>query len=139
MSPTPTPPCRCGSLPSLLKIPRRSSTHPILLPCELGCEQGFADTAHRLLHYADSECIDEELPSGECTEPGCSWVPPAGSPVKYKDHDCRLGFTSKASLRYHFLGGISSRGKITRAARGSGHCDAVLDQLLGHENIVTDV
>jgi hypothetical protein len=41
------------------------------LPCELGCEQGFADTAHRFLHYANSVYVNEELPGGNCTEPGC--------------------------------------------------------------------
>jgi hypothetical protein len=58
--------------------------------------------------------------------------------VKYKDHDCQLGFTSKASLRYHFLGGPSCHGEITHSTRRSGHCAVVLDQLPGHESIVVN-
>jgi hypothetical protein len=97
-------------------------------PCELGCQQGFADMAHRLLHYSEMKCTkDEELQKGNCTQPGCSWVQPGktsgdrgrgnllthcvnkhgpamyAADVELKDDVCQLGFVDKATMLHHML------------------------------------
>jgi hypothetical protein len=38
---------------------------------------------------------------------------------------------------YLLVGGVSDFGSIQRAARRFGHCDMILDQLPGRDNIVT--
>lgn len=40
--------------------------------CEMGCELGFADTGHRLDHYANAKCYDGELSITQCPEPSCA-------------------------------------------------------------------
>jgi hypothetical protein len=129
------------------------------LPCELGCQQGFADMAHRLLHYSEMKCIKDELPKGNCTQPGCLWVqtgktsedqvrgnllrhyigkhgPPMDiADVELKDDVWQLGFVDKATMLHHMLRGVACRGTITRANRDTPHMDKVLNQLPGHDNI----
>jgi hypothetical protein len=41
-------------------------------------------------------------------------------------------------LKDHLCGG-QYHGTLNRAVRGSAHCDMILDQLPGYDNIVTDV
>jgi hypothetical protein len=101
------------------------------LPCEIGCEGGFADTAHRLHHHAESRCTDEDLPTDKCPEPGCEWpqtydeksfvwkasrffshyISSHGSGIAYetanghiKDTAGRLSFRSIAAMYYHCMG-----------------------------------
>lgn len=130
-------------------------------PCELGCEQGFADAAHRLLHHAQMECITDLLPLDDhCTCPGCDWIRPTkqskkridggdilphfvnkhGSAaykqgVELKDEICELGFIDKATMLSHFLGWPSATGNITCFDGDSGHCKKVFASFPGRENI----
>jgi hypothetical protein len=98
--------------------------------CEVGCQQGFADQAHLLLHYTEWKCTNEQLPSTACPAPGYSWRPAAhhsvdrmrgniltryiskhaaaahkDDNVQLKDHLCELGFPNKAFMFYRFVGG----------------------------------
>jgi hypothetical protein len=59
--------------------------------------------------------------------------------VQLKDHLRELGFPNKAFMFYRFVGGGQYHGTLNRAVRGSAHCDMILDQLPGYDNIVTDV
>jgi hypothetical protein len=91
--------------------------------CEIGCLEGFADTIHRLSHYADAQCTIEQVSDDKCNAPGCNWMPvtkPGGkkqqSPrtrifqhytlahataayqsndAPFKDHVCKLAFTPR--------------------------------------------
>jgi len=129
------------------------------LLCEFGCQQGFAGEAHRLHHYAQQGCINDTLPLGDCTYPGCDWVQagkasgdrartvllnhyvskhaPAAyeEDVEFKDDTCRLGFTNKTSMFFHMLGGATAIGKITRADRPSAYLLKVFGSYPGRENI----
>lgn len=142
---------------------RKGLSNQGLLLCEFGCQQGFTDEAHRLHHYAQQGCINNILPLGDCTYPGCDWVQAGKASgdrarsvllnhhvtkhaaaayekdnVEFKDDTCKLGFTDQTTVFYHMLGGASARGKITRADKPSAHLQKVFDSFPGRENVETD-
>jgi hypothetical protein len=136
------------------------------LPCEIGCDEGFADTAHRLHHYAESRCTDEDLPADKCPEPGCEWVSTNegksfiwkaakfllhhtnahASGIAYemanghiKDTACDLSFRSKAAMYYHCMGGRAAMGGLKSPKSPCSHRDAVVKEFTAGAEIFTDL
>jgi hypothetical protein len=57
----------------------------------------------------------------------------------FKDHACRLSFSSKAALFYHILGGASASGRFDLPGNRCAYRDRVLEQFDASANIVADV
>jgi hypothetical protein len=133
-------------------------------PCEFGCAIGFPDAVSRLDHYAETRCGKGELPV-RCPEPGCKHsINRPGVSVDaligafllhytmkhasdafanhdegyIMDHACGLAFPDRKTMYCHYLGGITSRGKLFNKTAVSGHRDKVLRQFVAQENIVID-
>lgn len=122
-------------------------------PCEFGCAIGFPDAVSRLDHYAEVRCGKGDLPV-RCPEPGCkhSINRPEASidaiigafllhyTMKHAcysmDYVCDLAFPDRKTMYCHYLGGITSRGKLFNRTAVAGHRDKVLRQFVAQENIV---
>jgi hypothetical protein len=58
--------------------------------------------------------------------------------VQYKDHLCEQGFHTKALMFYHFVGGVNGWSNLHRTSTPNAHCEKVLIQVPGRDNIVSN-
>jgi hypothetical protein len=145
--------------PSYTSVPSWTGQHHY--PCEIDCRLGFADTAHRLLHYAEKNCVSRALSTTRCHDPGCTWVsnakaykptsragyflkhyvhahaPEAYQSGYFQNGACQLGFGDNLTFFYQRLGGAGVNGVLHSHVK-CPHRNAVLRAFSADHNIDTD-